>query len=71
MNSSRKPSLEVGYVSSLTNGTSVKIGGSAQETPYVPAMQQYAAGEPVLIAYLNDDCPVVLGYPGYKRGGAA
>jgi len=70
MSNNRKPTFAVGKVSAQNGGMNdVSIGGSEYSIRNVPADGSfYAPNEQVLVCYINDDSPVIIGKPGYKTG---
>jgi len=64
--SKRKPTFATGQVTSQNGGVNdVNIGGANYDLKNIPANSFYSAKEEVLICFVNDDTPIILGKPGY------
>lgn len=69
MKGNRKPTFAVGRVAGQNGGMNdVNIGGNEHSFKNIPADSFYSPGEQVLVCFINDDTPVIIGKPGYMLG---
>ena len=69
MKGNRKPTFAVGRVAVQNGGMNdVNIGGNEHNFKNIPADSFYSPGEQVLVCFINDDTPVIIGKPGYMLG---
>ncbi len=68
--SRRKPVLNIGKSAGSAYGLQTVSAGTGQNIPSVPSDSgAYESGDDLLVCYIDDDTPVVIGRPGYSVGG--